>query len=142
MMLRAFYHHHYLFLLLRLSNPFCFSISLLTGLLQPPALLFLASPRLSSLLTAYLCSSPSLQAPSGHQQDFGPLVPFLHPLHWSSTYSPQAPGSFQGCRRPDTCCLLQVKHRPGRGHFWSWGSWVSVAHQQQLEVAITGGMQP
>ena len=48
MMLRASYRHDYLFSLLRLANPFCFSISFLLVLFQPPAPLFLASPRLSS----------------------------------------------------------------------------------------------
>lgn len=115
MMLRASYHHHYLFPLIKLANSFCFSISFFLGLLQSLAPLFLASPRLSSLLSTSLCSSQSLQASSEHQQGFSPLVPFSCPLHRGGTFSPQAPGGFQGWRRQHDNPALAASFKSNTG---------------------------
>lgn len=145
-MLGASYCHHYLFPLLRLANPFCFSISFLLALLQPPAPLFLASPRLSSLLTTSLFSSQSLWAPSEHQQGFSPSVPFSCPLHRSGTFPSQAPGGFQGCRRqrdnPALAPSFESNTDLAEGTFGAEGRRGPWHICSSWGVAITGAVQP
>lgn len=87
------------------ANSFCFSISFFLGLLQPPSPLFIAFLRLSSLLTNSLCSSWSCKHPVSRGRVLVPRS-HSHVPSISGTFSPQAPGGFEGHNHSKLLCLL------------------------------------